>query len=117
LEIFGSPISFGKGGTIVKFLVIRRPRINSALVATGKLLREHKERVLDGIKQGGIDCAYAIPGGGGTVAIANADSIDQLNEALTSSPLFLFSEFEVRPLTDFAKYMDGVAAALEKQGR
>jgi hypothetical protein len=29
----------------------------------------------------------------------------------------LFSEFEIRPLTDYAKYMDGVAAALERQGR
>jgi muconolactone delta-isomerase len=107
----------GKGGTIVKFLVIRKPRITSAMVATSKLLREHKERVLDAVKQGGIDCIYAIPGGGGSIGIANADSIDQLNDILTSSPLFLFSEFEVRPLTDYAKYMDGVAAALEKQGR
>jgi hypothetical protein len=30
--------------------------------------------------------------------------------------LFLFSQFEIRPLTDYAKYVDGVAAAFEKQG-
>jgi muconolactone delta-isomerase len=57
------------------------------------------------------------PGGGGSVAIANADSIEQLNENLSNTPLFLFSEFEIRPLTDYSKYMDGVAAAFEKQGR
>jgi len=52
-----------------------------------------------------------------TVAIANADSVDQLHENLANTPLFLFSEFEIRPLTDYAKYMDTVAAVLEKQGR
>jgi len=58
-----------------------------------------------------------VPGGGGSVAIANADSIEQLNDNLMNTPLFLFSEFEIRPLTDYAKYMEGVAAAFEKQGR
>jgi len=101
----------------MKFLVIRKPRVSGALVATGKVIREHKEGALNAIKQKTLDCIYAVPGGGGSVAIANADSIEQLNENLTNTPLFLFSEFEIRPLTDYAKYMDGVATALEKQGR
>jgi muconolactone delta-isomerase len=61
--------------------------------------------------------AYLPSLAGGSVAIANADSAEQLQETLASTPLFLFSEFEVRPLTDYAKYMDSVAAAFEKQGR
>jgi hypothetical protein len=101
----------------MKFLVIRKPRINSALVATSKLIREHKEGIAKALKEKSIDCIYAIPGGGGSVAIANADSAEQLQENIANSPLFLFSEFEIRPLTDYAKYMDSVAAALEKQGR
>ena len=44
-------------------------------------------------------------------------SLEQLNETLANTPLFLFSEFEVRPLTDYSKYMDNIAAAFEKQGR
>jgi len=101
----------------MKFLVIRKPRVTGAMVPSSTMLREHKGRALDAVKQGSLDCIYAIPGGGGSVAIANADTIEQLNDTLASTPLFLFSEFEVRPLTDYAKYMDGVAAALEKQGR
>ena len=101
----------------MKFLVIRKPRISGALVATSKAIREHKEGALNAFKQKTLDCIYAIPGGGGSIAIANADSVEQLNENLMNTPLFLFSEFEIRPLTDYAKYMDGVAAALEKQGR
>ena len=101
----------------MRFLVIRKPRLTSALVATSKAIREHKEGVTNAIKQKTIDCIYGLPGGGGSVAIVNADSAEQLHENLANTPLFLFSEFEIRPLTDYAKYMDSVAAALEKQGR
>ena len=87
------------------------------MAPTSKLMREHKERLLSVVKEGRIDCIYGFLGGGGTVSIANADSAEQLQEAMASSPLFLFSEFEIRPLTDFAKYMDSVADAFEKQGR
>ena len=101
----------------MKFLVIRRPRVGAGMLPTGKTIREHKQSALDGLKRGGLDCIYAVPGGGGSVAIANAESAEQLHETLANTPLFLFSEFEVRPLTDYAKYMDSVAAAFEKQGR
>ena len=80
-------------------------------------IREHKENALSALKRGTLECIYGVPGGGGSVAIANADSAEQLNETLANTPLFLFSEFEVRPLTDYSKYMDNIAAAFEKQGR
>jgi muconolactone delta-isomerase len=101
----------------MKFLVIRKPRIGTPIMPTSKNIREQKEGALNGVKQKNLDCIYAVPGGGGTVAIANADSIEQLNDTLANTPLFLFSEWEIRPLMDYAKYMDGVAAAFEKQGR
>jgi muconolactone delta-isomerase len=101
----------------MKFLVIRKPRVGTPLTPTNKSIREHKQGALDAVKQGTLDCIYALPGGGGSVAIANADSVEQLNENLMNTPLFLFSEFEIRPLTDYGKYMDGVAAAFEKQAR
>ncbi len=101
----------------MKFLVLRKPRVGSGIVPTSKLIREHKEGVSDAIKRGTMDCIYAVPGGGGSVAIVNADSPEQLNEALMSTPLFLYSEFEVRPLTDYDKYMENLAAAFEKRER
>jgi len=57
-----------------------------------------------------------VPGGGGNVAIVNAGSPEQLNERLMATPLFLYSEYEVRALTDYGKYMENVAAALEQAG-
>ena len=101
----------------MKFLIFRKPRFSGGIMATSKEIREHKQSIADAIKQGTIDCIYAFPGGGGSVGIANADSAEQLNERLMSSPLFLHSEFEVRPLTDYGKYMDNVAAALAKRER
>ena len=98
-------------------LIVHRPRIGGALVASSKTIRENKERALGLVKQGRLDCVYGIAGGGGSVSIANADSLEELHENITGSPLFLSSEWDIRPLTDYAKYMDGVAAALEKQGR
>lgn len=100
----------------MKYLVIRKPRFGTGRVATSKLIREQKQGVADAVKAGTIDCIYAFPGGGGNVGIVNADSAEQLNERLMATPLFLYSEYEVRPLTDYSKYMENVAAALEKTG-
>jgi muconolactone delta-isomerase len=101
----------------MKFLVIRKPRVGTGMTPTAKALREHKQILLNAVKEGRIDCIYGVAGGGGTVGIANADSMEQLQEAMANSPIFLFSEYEIRPLTDFANYMDSIAAAFEKQGR
>ena len=101
----------------MKFLVLRKPRLSSGMIPTSKAIREHKQGVSDAIKGKTIDCIHAFPGGGGSVGIANADSPEQLNERLMRTPLFLYSEFEVRPLTDYDKYMENVAAALEKRER
>lgn len=100
----------------MKFLVIRKPRFATGRVATAKLIREQKQRVAEAIKTGLIDCIYAFPGGGGNVLIANADSTEQLNERITATPLFLYSEYEIRALTDYNQYMENVAAALDRQG-
>jgi len=99
----------------MKFLILRKPRLSGGIIPTSKAIREHKQGVSDAIKQGTIDCIYAFPGGAGSVGIANADSAEQLNERLMNSPLFLYSEFDVRPLTDYGKYMENVAAALQKR--
>ena len=101
----------------MKFLVVRKPRVNAAMLPSSKTFREAKQAVQEAIKQGVIDCIYAIPAGGGNVAIINAESPEELNQRLMDTPLFLFSEWEVHPLSDYAKYMDNIAAAFEKQSR
>src|SRR5262249_17489723 len=101
----------------MKFLIIRRPRIGGALVASSKKIRENKERAVNLVKQGRPDCGHGNPGGGGSATIANARSNARVHENSAGSPLFLSSEWEIHPLTDYTMYMDGVAAALEKQGR
>ena len=75
--------------------------------------------LLAAVKRGEVDCAYAFVGGGGC-SIQNANSAEEVNERLFGSPLGLFYEFEVRPLSDYGKFMDTVAQALEtreKQNR
>jgi len=101
----------------MKFLIIRRPIRTGGNPPTSKAIREHKARILDAMKQGTIDCAYAFPGGSGSCVIANAESAEDLNARIVDSPLFLHSEFEIHAVSDYAKYMDDVATALEKSGR
>lgn len=98
----------------MKFLVIRKPRMGASMMPSGQMIRAHKEVVLDALKRGEIDCTYAFVGGGG-FSIQNANSAEELNQRLMGSPLGIFYDFDVRALTDYAKYMDTVAQAFEKQ--
>ena len=100
----------------MKFLVIRKPRTGTGMIPTAEMVRAHKEVVLSAVKRGDADCTYAFLGGGG-FSIQNADSADDLSQRLMGSPLALFYEFDVRALTDYGKFMDTVAQALEKQKR
>jgi hypothetical protein len=80
------------------------------------MIRAQKEALLNAVKEGVIDCTYAFIGGGG-FGVANANSAEELNQRIMSSPMGLFYDFEVHVLTDYAQHMDAVAAAFEKQGR
>lgn len=99
----------------MKYLLVRKPRVGAER-PTAQMVRAQKEYVLAKVKEGVIDCAYAFLGGGGC-SIINADSPEKLNELLWGGPMVMFYEFEVRPLTDYARFMDGVAGAIERQGR
>lgn len=99
----------------MKFLLIRRPRAGAER-PTSQAIRAQKEYVLGKVKEGIVDCTYAFVGGGGC-SIINADSADRLNEQLFGGPLALFYEYEIRALSDYASFMDGVAKAIERQGR
>jgi muconolactone delta-isomerase len=98
----------------MKFLVIRKPRVGALVQPTSQTIRAQKEMLLGAVKRGEIDCTYAFVNGGGC-SIANADSAEDLNQRLFSSPLGLFYEFDVHPLCDYSKFMDTIAQALETQ--
>ncbi len=103
----------------MKFLVIRKPRVGAPVQPTSQTIRAQKEGLLAAIKRGEIDCTYAFVGGGG-FSIANANSAEELNQRMFSSPLGLFYEFEVHALSDYSQFMDTVAQVLEtreKQSR
>jgi hypothetical protein len=100
----------------MKFLLIRKPRMGTGMTPTSDMVRAHKETVLGALKRGEADCVYAFVGGGGC-SILNANSAEELNERLMSSPMALFYEFELRALTDYGQFMDTIAKALDKQRR
>ena len=99
----------------MKFLLIRRPRVGAER-PTSQAIRAQKEYVLGKVKEGVVDCTYAFVGGGGC-SIINAESAEKLNEQLFGGPMAMFYEYEIRALSDYASFMDGVAKAAERQGR
>jgi hypothetical protein len=99
----------------MKYLLIRKPRAGAER-PTAATIRAQKEYVLGKLKEGVVDCTYAFVGGGGC-SIINADSAEKLNEQLFGGPMALFYEYEVKALSDYASFMDGVARAMERQGR
>ena len=99
----------------MKFLLIRRPR-PGAERPTSQAIRAQKEYVLGKVKEGVVDCTFAFVGGGGC-SIINADSAEKLNEQLFGGPMALFYEYEIRALSDYASFMEGVAKSMERQGR
>ena len=99
----------------MKYLLIRKPRVGAER-PTAQNVRAQKDYVLAKVKEGVADCAYAFVGGGGC-SIVNADSPEKLNEMLWGGPMALFYDYDVRPLTDYGRFMDGVAGVIERQGR
>ncbi len=99
----------------MRYLLIRKPRVGVER-PTAQTIRAQKEYVLGKVKEGLVECTYAFLGGGGC-SIVNADSPEKLNEQLFGGPMALFYEYEIRPLSDYASFMEGVARAMERQGR
>ena len=99
----------------MKYLLIRKPRVGAA-PPTAQMVRAQKDYVLSKLKEGVADCVYSFAGGGGC-SIINADSTEKLNELLWDGPMVQFYEYEIRPLSDYATFMDGVAASIERRSR
>ncbi len=98
----------------MKYLLIRKPRVGTER-PTAQTIRAQKDYVLGKVKEGLVECTYAFVGGGGC-SIVSADSPEKLNEQLFGGPMALFYEYEIRPLSDYASFMEGVARAMERRG-
>jgi len=100
----------------MKFLVMttRRQGVPIPPEAIARLLTAQREWFEEHLADGTIDCAYGYPQGGGGVGIANAKTTEELNELVTSFPLFPIADIEVRPLTDINVALENGAKALER---
>jgi muconolactone delta-isomerase len=76
----------------------------------------HKEWVQQEVKQGTIEVPYTFAGSTHGMCIVNAETPEDLNDLMMAAPAGPFADVEVRPLADFAKQMDRVAAAMKRAG-
>jgi hypothetical protein len=99
----------------MKFLIIatRRQQMPAPPEALPAIFRSQRDWIRDHVDDGTLDAIYGFPYGGG-VAIANADSADELSSALLSSPAFWLNDWDVRPLVDIDTLLLNVAELLER---
>jgi hypothetical protein len=62
------------------------------------MLHAQRDWLQEKLDEGTFDIAYTFAQGGGGIGIVNAETGDELNEIITSSPLFGISQIEVQPL-------------------
>jgi hypothetical protein len=67
------------------------------------------------VKDGRIDVNYTFIGGGG-LAIANVNTLEQAFAELLSYPLYAFFEWEVKPLVDYRQAFDIIIEGYTKMG-
>lgn len=100
----------------MKFLVITRQREGVPNPENYvDLLKAAKEFINTKMADGSLDCVYQtiskIPGA--AIAIANAESHEQLLSDLMAYPLFTLLKWKIKPLVDAIKLFDISIAALE----
>ena len=94
----------------MKFLLLVKnkenaPALDDPFMAT-KAARDYLHQ---GMTDGLIECVYQFSSGNRAMAIAEADTAEELWETLTTYPLYEVQDYEVHPLTDvdfvFEKYL------------
>ena len=85
----------------MKFLVLVKPRVGAPpLPDPIAALQAAKEYIDAMLADGSLDCIYQFTNGNQGVAVANADSAEELWENLTAYPFSPVQEYEVHPLAD-----------------
>ena len=94
----------------MKFLIVAKlggaPLAPETAFETYKAAKAYGNKLLEDGKQ---DCMYAFFGGGG-MAIANADSADEVYRNLTKYPMWQNFLWEVTPLLDWDQTFDSLLA-------
>jgi muconolactone delta-isomerase len=99
----------------MKFLVLSKPRsVTPPLANPIAAYEAAREFLKAGLADGRIDCVYQFADGRRAVTIGNADSAEEIWEALTSYPLSPFQEYEVYPLVDTAYVFDKAIERMKK---
>ena len=102
----------------MKFLVTvrRRDGVPAPREAVAGMLHAQRDWMQEKLDEGTFDTAYTFAQGGGGIGIVNAETGDELNEIITSSPLFGISEVEVQPLAGIGA-IDNAANAISRGAR
>ena len=87
----------------MKFLVLTTPRTGAEPPADREATNRAAKAALEGwLAEGQLECAYQCLGGGG-VAIANADSAEELLATMWAYPLHDQFDWHVEPVLDVLK--------------
>jgi hypothetical protein len=99
----------------MKFLVTVTPRQFTPMPpgAIAEMLSAQRDWLMEKLDDGTIDCAYGFIGGGG-MGILNADSFEEANTIIVSSPGYPIGDNEIRPLGDFSTTIDAGVASLRR---
>jgi muconolactone delta-isomerase len=98
----------------MKYLVtMRRREVPVQPDALAGMLLAQRDWLKEQVAAGTFDTAYTFAQAGGGIGIVNADSGEELNSILTSSPLFGVASMEVQPLADIST-LENAAAGLRR---
>jgi hypothetical protein len=92
-----------RGEKLMKFLILGKPRSGAPAPEDREAANQASKAALEKwLADGTLDCSYQRVGGGG-VAIANADTAEELLQAMWSYPLYAQFEWQVEPLVESVK--------------
>ena len=100
----------------MKFLILSKIPIGAPAADNPvALFQASKEYHNAAFADGSLDCVYSfVTGKGGGMAIANADSHEELWEKLSAYPWYPYMEFEVHPLVDENHLIDRTIEKLQE---
>jgi len=100
----------------MKFLVLLNPLPGAPRPEIASY-RAGKEWINARLADGSVDCTYNVVGskqGIGSVAIANADSHEALEELVLSFPMYPFFDLEILPLSDLNRFLEKGIEMMQK---
>ena len=95
----------------MKYLVtLRRREVPVPPEAMARMLLAQHDWLQEKLADGTFDVAYTFAQAGGGIGIVNAESGDELNGIITSSPLFGVANVELQPLAEISTLSNAARA-------